>query len=102
MFQSPGQALDAAIRAFFEPRLGQGLGHVRVHSGPDARALTDRLDARAVTYGSDIGFGAGESPPDRGLLAHDLVHTIQHRGAHAPLDDQQVDHQQCGQHDEGQ
>lgn len=85
MFQSPGQALDAATRAFFEPRLGRDLGNVRVHTGADARAFADDLHARAVTYGPHIGFGAGESPADRGLLAHELVHTFQQHGAHAAL-----------------
>ena len=34
---SPGQPLAASTRAFFEPRFGQDLGHVRVHTDREAQ-----------------------------------------------------------------
>lgn len=83
--QSPGQPLDAATRASLEPRFGRRFSDVRVHTDADAQALSNDFNARAFTHGSHIWFGAGESPADRGLLAHELAHTIQQRGAHTPL-----------------
>jgi hypothetical protein len=72
-------------RQFFEPRLGSGLGSVRVHSDPEAQAMAKSIDARAFTYGSDIYFGAGQYRPDtpagQNLLAHELTHTVQQGAA---------------------
>lgn len=54
---------------------------VRVHTGADASRAADAIDARAMTAGTDIVFGAGEFAPgtaggDR-LLAHELAHVVQ-------------------------
>ena len=64
---------------------GQPLGNVRVHHDDHAAALSRAVSARAFTVGSDIFFGAGEYRPDstsgRELLAHELAHVVQQRGA---------------------
>jgi outer membrane protein OmpA-like peptidoglycan-associated protein len=79
-----GQALDPASRAFFEPRLGQELGGVRVHTGAAADAAASSVSARAFTLGRDLVFAAGEYSPatneGRRLLAHELVHWVQQGG----------------------
>jgi hypothetical protein len=78
---SPGRPLDADTRGFFEPRFGVGLGHVRIHTGNAASQSAASVDATAYTVGRHIVFGAGAYAPDtdsgRGLLAHELVHTLQ-------------------------
>lgn len=83
-----GRPLDTETRSFFEPRIGQSLAGVRVHTDAPAQQLADRLDAAAFTVGQDIAFAAGQYRPDtaggRHLLAHELTHTVQQRDA-APV-----------------
>ena len=77
--QSSGSAesLDPAIRAFFEPRFGVDLGHVRVHREPAAMASAARIGASAYTIGRDIVYGQGEGPGADRLTAHELAHVVQ-------------------------
>ncbi len=83
-----GAPLGGAARAFFEPRLGRDFGDVRVHDDANAHALAGSLGARAFTVGNHIFFDRGElapSTPGGGrLLAHELTHVVQQRGA-APM-----------------
>ncbi len=84
-----GRPLAGPVRSFLEPRLGAGLGDVRVHDGPDAAAAAERVSARAFTLGADIVFGAGEHSPETPggmrLLAHEVGHVLQQRaGGHDP------------------
>jgi hypothetical protein len=76
-----GEPLPAAERAFLEPRFGHDFGHVRIHAGPDAQAVSAHVQARAFTRGHHIAFGAGEYAPGttagRRLLAHELTHVVQ-------------------------
>jgi hypothetical protein len=76
-----GAPLPAAERAFFEPRFGADFSAVRVHSDAAAAELSERINARAFTVGSDIYFNRGEYRPgdfgSRHLLAHELTHTLQ-------------------------
>jgi Domain of unknown function (DUF4157) len=73
-----GGPLDAAARAFFEPRFGRDLGDVRVHDDAIADSQARVLGARAFAVGSDIVFRRGgydpASEPGRRLLAHELAH----------------------------
>ena len=55
----PGQALEPEARAFFEPRLGTGLAHVRVHTDDAAADAARALQARAFTFGHHIAFASG-------------------------------------------
>ena len=84
-----GQPLDGPTRAFLEPRLGEDLGPVRVHTDQRAAETARVLQARAFTVGSDIVFNAGEYAPEttpgRRLLAHEATHVLQQgAGAGAP------------------
>lgn len=76
-----GGPLDRETRAFFEPRLGVDLSHVRVHRDEDAAASARGVDARAYTVGRHIVFAGGEYAPQttagRRLLAHELAHVVQ-------------------------
>ncbi|HEX2832565.1 MAG TPA: DUF4157 domain-containing protein [Thermoanaerobaculia bacterium] len=74
--RSGGKPLDAAARAFFEPRFGHDFSSVRVHS--DAHA-TRSIDAAAFTSGDHIVFRDEASSRQRSLLAHELSHVVQQR-----------------------
>jgi hypothetical protein len=86
---SQGRPLDAATRAYMEPRFGHDFSRVRVHDGDTAAQSARSIGARAYTLGDDIVFGAGHYAPDTGegrrLLAHELTHVVQQSGgASAP------------------
>ena len=78
---SPGQPLPASTRAFFEPRLGQDLRHVRVHTDGHAQQSAQDVSALAYTVGSHVVFDAGRYAPHstegQRLLAHELTHVVQ-------------------------
>jgi len=81
VLRSPGQPLDVATRAFFEPRFGHDFSQVRVHTDAKAAESTRAVNALAYTVGRDVVFGAGQYAPGttRGnrLLAHELAHRVQ-------------------------
>jgi Domain of unknown function (DUF4157)/Bacterial protein of unknown function (DUF922) len=83
--QSPSQPLDAAARAFFEPRFGHDFSRVRIHT--DARAVESvrAVNALAYTVGEHLVFGAGQYAPHstagQKLLAHELAHVLQQSSA---------------------
>src|SRR4051812_35266123 len=56
---SAGRPLDAATRAFMEPRFGKDLGAVRLHDDRHAHLASASLGARAFTVGDDIVFRGG-------------------------------------------
>src|SRR5438477_12555827 len=82
---SPGQPLDSATRAFFEPRFGHDFSQVRVHADDRAAESAGTVKARAYTVGKHVVFGAKQFSPEsiegRRLLAHELTHVIQQGGA---------------------
>lgn len=84
VLNSPGQPLDAATRAYFEPRFGQDFSRVRVHSDVAAEHSARDVNASAYTVGHKIVFGAGRFAPrtDQGrqLIAHELAHVLQQSG----------------------
>jgi hypothetical protein len=79
--QGKGQPLSNSIRAYFEPRFGYDLSHVRVHTGFKAAEAADSVNAKAFTQGKDVVFGAGQYSPvtsaGRRLIAHELTHVVQ-------------------------
>jgi hypothetical protein len=81
VLRSPGQPLDAATRAFMEPRFGHDFSGVRVHTDARAAESASAVGARAYTAGRDVVFGAGEFAPGSGagqkLLGHELAHVVQ-------------------------
>lgn len=81
---APGRPLDSTVRGRMETRLGHDFSNVRVHHGPEAKALR----ARAFTVGEDVTFAPGQYAPgtpegDR-LLAHELGHVIDARHGAPP------------------
>ena len=85
VLRSPGKPLDAATRAFMEPRFGHDFSHVRVHTDAKAAESAQALNACAYTVGSAVVFGSGQFAPEtsrgRQLIAHELPHTIQQASA---------------------
>jgi hypothetical protein len=80
-----GSTLDDGVRVAFAPRLADPLTDVRVHTDDTADSLARSVSARAFATGSDLFFARGEYQPGSGegnrLLAHELTHVVQQRGA---------------------
>ena len=80
-----GRPLDAASRAFFEPRLGRALGEVRIHTDGAAADSARSVAANAYAVGRDVVFAEGRYAPEssagRRLIAHELAHVIQQGAA---------------------
>jgi hypothetical protein len=80
-----GQKLDERSREKIGAPLGDSLDDVRVHTDDQADALASSVSARAFTTGSDVYFRNGEYRPGSSsgqqLLAHELTHVVQQRGA---------------------
>src|SRR4051794_14704268 len=79
-----GAGLDPAVQQRLSPSLGD-LSDVTVHTDDGADALNRSVSARAFATGSDVYFAKGEYTPgsadgDR-LIAHELAHVVQQRGA---------------------
>jgi hypothetical protein len=80
-----GQTLDPGVAQRMGSALGDDLSDVRVHTDTTADALAGSVSARAFTTGNDVYFAKGEYDPGSGsgdqLLAHELSHVVQQRGA---------------------
>ncbi|MBD3884259.1 DUF4157 domain-containing protein [Phormidium tenue FACHB-886] len=93
-----GSPLSSEVLAFMEPRFGADFTQVRVHTDSAAVQLSQELGAHAFAIGNDIYFGAGKSPANDNLTAHELTHVIQQNGANlqpsrpANEDQQQTEH----------
>ncbi len=85
VLRGPGRPLDSGMRAFMEPRFNHDFAHVRIHTDTKAAESAKAVNALAYTVGRDVVFGTGQYMPGthtgRRLLAHELTHTIQQRGA---------------------
>jgi len=80
-----GEPLPKESRQEFGSKMGADFSGVRVHRDQDAAALSDQLGARAFTHGSDIYFNRGQydtgTSGGKRLLAHELAHVVQQKGA---------------------
>ena len=80
-----GAPLDPVVQAQMSSALGDSFADVRVHHDTLASTLAHSVQARAFTTGADIFFASGEYRPGgsagRELLAHELTHVVQQRGA---------------------
>lgn len=81
VLRSPGQPMDAATRAFMEPRFGYDFSRVRVHTDSKASESAQAVNALAYTVSPHLVFRSGQYTPHtesgRGLLAHELTHIVQ-------------------------
>jgi hypothetical protein len=80
-----GAPLEPGVREQMAGALGDSFADVRVHHDSLASTLAQSVQARAFTTGADIFFARGEYRPGgasgRELLAHELTHVVQQRGA---------------------
>jgi len=80
----PGEPLDSGVRSRMSAAFGTGFSHVRVHTGGEAAALSDEMNARAFTVGEHVAFSPGEYDPHstvgQALIAHELAHVVQQSG----------------------
>jgi hypothetical protein len=79
-----GASLDSGIQDRFGETLGD-LSDVRVHTDDTADRLNRSVSARAFATGTDVYFAKGEYSPGSAqgakLIAHELAHVVQQRGA---------------------
>lgn len=83
--ESGGSALPGEMSARLGGALGADVSGVRMHTGGESAQAAASLSANAYTVGQDVHFGAGKYQPgtddgDR-LIAHEVAHTVQQRGA---------------------
>ncbi len=92
--QAGGQPLPPPLRAEMEARFGMDFSTVRIHNDGASARLNDILHAHAFTVGEHIAFNRGRFQPHsargRFLLAHELAHVAQRRGAARGVEAQPV------------
>ncbi len=80
-----GQPLSARLQQSMGEAMGADFSGVRVHTDAQANQLNRALQAKAFTTGQDLFFKKGEyQPGSRGgqeLIAHELTHVVQQKGA---------------------
>ncbi len=81
---APGAPLTGADQ--WSRRVGADVHDARIVTGGGAARAAASLQARAFTVGERVFFGAGHGPDSDGgnLLAHELTHVAQQRGAPNP------------------
>lgn len=72
-----GQPLPQSVKGPLEAQHRTGLGGIRIHTGPEAEALTSAVGARAMTLDNNIFYGRGSSPRDMSLTSEEVAHTMQ-------------------------
>ena len=81
VISSTGRSLDASIQRAMEDRMDDSFGDVQVHTGSQAAAACESINARAFTVGNHIAFNSGEYDPNSAegqhVLAHELAHVRQ-------------------------
>jgi hypothetical protein len=80
-----GGRLDSAMASWGTAQLDPSIHDVSVHTDATADALARSVSARAFTVRNDVFFAAGAYRPQtdagRRLIAHELTHVAQQRGA---------------------
>lgn len=74
-----GEPLPGPLQTFFGSRFGHDFSAVRVHTDAAAAHDSERLGARAFTYGNHIALARGEPVAPTAVLAHELAHVVQNR-----------------------
>ena len=88
VLRTSGRTLDPDTRAFFEARFSRDFGGVRIHTDSRAAESARAVNALAYTVGRHVVFRDNRYQPStesgRGLLAHELAHTVQQGDAEPP------------------
>lgn len=83
--RGPGRPLDPAVCARMATAFGTGFDTVRVHTDAPSDAFNREVSASASTLGEHVYFRSGTYQPGTAagqrLLAHELTHVVQQRGA---------------------
>jgi hypothetical protein len=83
--RSPGQALEHPVLNEMRSLFDHDFGDVRIHTDDRSAESARMVHARAYTVGRDVVFASGQYSPGSGagrrLLAHELAHIVQQRGA---------------------
>jgi hypothetical protein len=86
---SHGSPLDDQARVAMEQRFGRDFSDVRVHADARAGESARAVNALAFTVGPNVVFAPGQYQPasaqGQQLLAHELTHFVQQRGASGSL-----------------
>jgi hypothetical protein len=76
-----GQPLDVGVQQHMQAAMGYDFSTVRVHTSNEAASLSNQVQAKAFTTGSDIFFNEGAYQPassgGQELIAHELTHVVQ-------------------------
>ena len=99
--QNGGSGLPNSVRRTLEPKLGADLSGVKVHTDTHAAQLSRDLGAKAFTNKNHIFYGAGQSPSNLQLTAHETVHTIQQGAVQQTLAQRMPLHNKTNARDEG-
>ena len=79
-----GQPLPRNIKMALENELRVKLDDIRIHTGPNAQAITRKVGSKAYAVGNHIVFAQGQyqpnSPNGKNLLKHELTHVVQQKG----------------------
>jgi len=82
-----GHPLPEETQTEMEEAFDQDFSPVRIHTDSGAAGLSQDLQARAFTHGSDVYFNQGEYNPKnregKKLLAHELTHVVQQGKSHS-------------------
>jgi len=80
-----GKSWNNGSKGKMESAFGTSFSDVNIYSNKESAAMCEDLDAHAFTYGQDIFFNKEKYNPGTvvgdALLAHELAHTIQQKGA---------------------
>ncbi|NOQ74232.1 MAG: DUF4157 domain-containing protein [Crocinitomix sp.] len=80
--KSGGSPLPKTTRSFMENGIGANLSNVKIHTDNNAIQMSQELGAQAFAHGNHVYFNSGKYNPSssqgKHLLAHELVHTVQH------------------------
>ncbi len=84
-FEGRGQAIPEPARSSLESSFDHSFSKIRIHDNQQAHRAATAEGAAAFAVGEDVVFGPGQFKPDtprgRHLLAHELAHVVQQRGA---------------------
>lgn len=80
-----GNPLPSEFRNKMERALDTDLSEVRIHNNDRAAKMSESVQAKAFTTGSDVYFNKGEYNPNsysgKHLLAHEMTHVVQQRSS---------------------
>lgn len=78
---SPGSSLPGPVATAISTSLAVDTSPVRVHADANAAETAQMFGARALTVGPHVFLGRGERATDLPLMAHEVAHVVQQRGA---------------------